>query len=146
MSKSLLRPCLDCAKPVRGKPRCSDCAARVDQAKRIKRPDLHNNNRERERRRRLVADHRATIGDWCPGVPELGRGAHPAANLSADHLVQVAAGGLETGPLIVRCIPCNSARSARVLSRALGQDPPPAEPDITHTALSTGVDNGPAVA
>ena len=145
MSRTLLRPCIGCGRQVRGKARCVDCQGQADRAKRARRPDL-DDAAERKRRARLVADHRATIGDWCPGVPELGRGAHPAANLSADHLVQVAAGGLETGPLIVRCIPCNSARSARVLSRALGQDPPPAEPDITHTALSTGVDNGPAVA
>jgi hypothetical protein len=65
-------------------------------------------------------------------------------------VVEVAAGGLESGPLIVRCGPCNSARSANV-TRAfltmLDPTPPlPAEPNITHTALSTGVDNGPAVA
>jgi hypothetical protein len=74
---------------------------------------------ETERRRRAVADHRATVGDWCPGVPELDRGAHPAANLTADHLVEVAAGGLESGPLVVRCGPCNSARSANVTRRVL---------------------------
>jgi hypothetical protein len=61
-----------------------------------------------------VAAHRATVGDWCPGVPELGRAAHAAANLSADHVVEVAAGGPEDGPLVVRCVPCNSARSANV--------------------------------
>src|SRR5215218_11426463 len=118
MSKQLLRHCIGCGRPVRGKPRCLDCQREQDRAKAAKRPGFKT-HQEAECRRRAVADHRATIGDWCPGVPELGRGAHPAANLSADHLVQVAAGGLETGPLIVRCIPCNSARSARVLSRAL---------------------------
>jgi hypothetical protein len=28
---------------------------------------------ETERRRRLVADHRLTVGDWCPGIED-----HPA--------------------------------------------------------------------
>jgi hypothetical protein len=74
------------------------------------------------------------MGDWCPGVPELGRGAHPAANLTADHVLEVAAGGLESGPLVVRCGPCNSARSARVLSRLLPPDPSPAEQPITDAA------------
>jgi hypothetical protein len=90
---------------------------------------------ETERRRRAVAEHRAAIGDWCPGVPELGRGAHPSANLTADHVIEVAAGGLESGPLVVRCGPCNSARSATIgrnLDRLLNRDPSPAEVDITH--------------
>ena len=42
MSRTLLRACLDCGKQVRGKPRCRDCHARIDQAKRVRRPDLHN--------------------------------------------------------------------------------------------------------
>jgi hypothetical protein len=50
---------------------------------------------ETERRRRAVADHRARVGDWCPGAP--GHPAHPSADLVADHLFEVAAGGLESG-------------------------------------------------
>jgi 5-methylcytosine-specific restriction enzyme A len=137
MSRTLTRACLDCGKQVRGKPRCADCKRQhdrpKDQAKRARRPDL-NRNAEIQRRRRAVAEHRATVGDWCPGVPELGRGAHPAANLTADHLVEVGAGGREDGPLVVRCGPCNSARSAnvtrQVLSRLTATTPSPAEVDI----------------
>jgi len=44
---------------------------------------------ETERRRRLVADHRATVGDWCPGLDQ--HPAHPSADLVADHVVEVAA-------------------------------------------------------
>ena len=135
MTKTLARPCLDCGRAVRGKPRCRDCYAIHDRAKRAKRPTM-STYQEKERRRRAVADHRATVGDWCPGVPELGRGAHPAANLSADHLLEVAAGGLESGPLVVRCVPCNSARSARVLDKALNRDPSQAEHAITHPERS----------
>jgi 5-methylcytosine-specific restriction enzyme A len=112
MSRTLRRRCLDCPTMVRGKPRCTDCQRVRDRAKRARRPDLHADAQERERRRRLVADHRARIGDWCPGVPELRRGAHPSADLTADHLVEIAAGGLASGPLVVRCRSCNSARSA----------------------------------
>jgi hypothetical protein len=107
-------------------------------AKVAKRPD-RKTYAETERRRRAVASWRATVGDWCPGVPELDRGAHPAANLTADHVIEVAAGGLESGPLVVRCGPCNSARSARVLSSVLPHAPSPAEVDIRHP-------DGPAVA
>jgi hypothetical protein len=137
MSSTLIRPCLDCGRAVRGKPRCTDCQRprdqAKDQAKRAKRPDK-NRNAEIERRRRAVAYWRSTVGDWCPGVPELRRPAHPAANLTADHLVEVAAGGLESGPLVVRCGPCNSARSANVTRRVLTSlqvtTPLPAEVDI----------------
>ncbi|HEX8135147.1 MAG TPA: hypothetical protein VF880_17180, partial [Actinomycetes bacterium] len=65
-----------------------------------------------------MAAHRATVGDWCPGVAELGRPAHPAAKLAADHAVEVAIGGPESGPLVVRCPACNNAKAAAALARA----------------------------
>jgi 5-methylcytosine-specific restriction protein A len=115
----LQRSCLDCGKLGRWRTRCPRCSANLERRKVKRRPDLHNDAHERERRRRAVADHRATHGDWCPGVPELDRGAHPAAKLSADHLVEVGAGGDPSGPLVVRCVSCNSARSANVTRRVL---------------------------
>jgi 5-methylcytosine-specific restriction enzyme A len=141
MSRTLLRPCLDCKTTVRGKPRCRDCQARKDKAKAAKRPDLHNDARERERRRRAVADHRWIVGDWCPGWER--RPAHPSADLTADHVREVAAGGRPDGRLVVRCRSCNAARSAHlahlVLSRIMANDPSPAEVSDSHR-------DGPAVA
>jgi 5-methylcytosine-specific restriction enzyme A len=109
MTRSLLRPCLGCGKQVRGKSRCRDCQRTQDQAKYAKRPDART-HAEQERRRRLVADHRATIGDWCPGLAN--HPAHPSADLVADHVVEIAAGGLASGPLRVLCRSENSRRSA----------------------------------
>jgi hypothetical protein len=132
MSRPLLRGCLDCRAATRGKERCVDCQRRRDQAKRAKRPGLKKSS-ETQRRARAVAEWRATMGDWCPGVPELRRPAHPAANLSADYVWEVRLGGPEDGPLVVRCVPCNAARSAvgfRSLSRMLGPDPRAGERDI----------------
>jgi hypothetical protein len=137
MTKSLLRACLDCGRQVRGKPRCNDCKRDRDRAKHARRPDMRSHE-ETERRRRLVADHRATIGDWCPGLA--GHPAHPSADLVADHVVEVAAGGPEAGPLRVLCRSENGRRSARVLTTMLALDPSPAEPAITH------LDDGPVVA
>src|SRR5215207_3508911 len=116
MTRTLLRPCLGCGKQVRGKPRCRDCTAALAAAKRAKRPDL-DDRAERNRRRRLVADHRATVGDWCPGLED--HPAHPSADLVADHVVEVAVSGLATGPLRVLCRSENSRRSARILARLL---------------------------
>jgi 5-methylcytosine-specific restriction protein A len=139
MTRTLTRPCLDCAKPVRGKTRCRDCQTAHERSKRAKRPDL-NNRRERERRRRLVAEHRATIGDWCPGLED--HPAHPSADLVADHVVEVAIGGLATGPLRVLCRSENSRRSANlfgILTAKPAVHPAPAEVGITHS-------DGPVVA
>jgi 5-methylcytosine-specific restriction enzyme A len=148
----LLRGCLDCRTLVRGKSRCVDCQRKRDQAKAKARPDLHNDRTERERRRRAVATWRATMGDWCPGVPELGRPAHPAANLQADHAIEVAAGGPAAGPLVVRCGPCNSARSANVRRAADAALGFPIGAARTTPAQANGrlhpapPDNGPVVA
>ena len=127
MSRTLHRACLDCGKQVRGRPRCGSCTAKRERAKAAKRPTMRTYT-ETERRRRLVADHRATVGDWCPGLED--HPAHPSADLVADHVVEVAIGGLETGPLRVLCRRENGRRSARVLSTVLALDPSPAEVDI----------------
>jgi len=129
MSRSLVRACLDCGRQVRGKPRCSGCTAKQDRAKATRRPAMRT-YQETERRRRLVADHRARVGDWCPGLGD--HPAHPSADLVADHVVEVAAGGPEAGPLRVLCRAENGRRSARVLSRMLGPDPSPAEVSDSH--------------
>jgi hypothetical protein len=132
MSRSLLRPCIGCGRSVRSRTRCVDCQRDQDRAKAGRRPDLHNDARERERRRRVVADHRAMVGDWCPGWER--QPAHLSADLTADHVKEVAAGGRPDGRLVVRCRSCNAARSAhlarRVLSRMMATDPSPAELDI----------------
>jgi 5-methylcytosine-specific restriction enzyme A len=144
MSRTLTRPCLNCGKAVRGKPRCSDCKRTTSQAKRARRPDLDDHH-ERERRRRVVADHRALLGDWCPGWT--GQPAHPSADLTADHVREVAKGGQPDGRLVVRCRSCNSARSAhlahRILTSRTPHHPSPAERPITHRE---GDDPGPVAA
>ena len=139
----LRRACLGCGKLGRWRTRCPRCQAQVDKRKSTRRPALRT-AAETKRRREAVAAHRATVGDWCPGVPELGRLAHPSANLSADHAVEVAAGGSEDGPLVVRCVPCNSARSANVrrpLLAATGATP--AQPNAR--LHSPPLDDGPVV-
>jgi hypothetical protein len=117
MSRSLLRPCLDCGRSVRGRTRCVDCQRHQDRAKAARRPDLHNDALERERRRRVVADHRAMVGDWCPGWEC--QPAHLSADLTADHVREVARGGKPDGRLVVRCRSCNAARSAHLARRVL---------------------------
>ena len=147
--RTLLRPCLGCGASVRGKPRCADCERGHQRAKRARRPDL-DDAAECKRRARLVADHRARIGDWCPGLGQ--HPAHPCADLVADHVVEVAAGGLASGPLRVLCRSENSRRSAW-LATGLGplvaaQRTTPRPPEFPTLLESTdpGAEAGPVVA
>jgi hypothetical protein len=69
------------------------------------------------------------VGDWCPGWER--QPAHLSADLTADHVREVAAGGKPDGKLVVRCRSCNAARSAhlaaRILTRTMATDPRAAE-------------------
>ncbi len=115
---ALKRACLGCGQMVRGASRCKLCALLLERVKTAKRPG-RKTEQARRSNAQLVSDHRATVGDWCPGVPELARPAHPSADLVADHVVEVAAGGAEDSARVVRCRSCNSARSANVRRSAV---------------------------
>jgi hypothetical protein len=69
------------------------------------------------------------VGDWCPGWER--QPAHLSADLTADHVREVAKGGRPDGRLMVRCRSCNAARSAHLAARVLRamqvNDPAPAE-------------------
>ena len=60
---------------------------------------------------RMIARHRGEYGNQCPGY---GRNPHPARDLTADHVVPLAAGGasLDPGNLAVLCRSCNSTKGA----------------------------------
>jgi hypothetical protein len=107
---ALKRTCLHCGRLVRGA--CRPCATNRERAKAAKRPD-RKSNAAKVSNAQLVSDHRATVGDWCPGWER--QPAHPSADLVADHVIEVAAGGDELhARRVVRCRSCNSARSANV--------------------------------
>ena len=88
------RPCLICG-ALSNDSRCPDHQRR-------------RSTMERSRRARAVAAHRARHGNWCPGWH---REPHAADDLTADHIVPVAAGGSESGELQVLCRSCNSRRA-----------------------------------
>jgi 5-methylcytosine-specific restriction enzyme A len=155
MTRTLLRSCLGCGKSVRGRPRCIDCHRDYERAKRAKRPDLYNDAAERRRRAMAVADWRVMMGDFCPGWS--GQPAHPSADLTADHVKEVAAGGKPTGRLVVRCRSCNAARSAHLARRVLAQlsdqrvspirtAPSTPRPPKSRLHTDSAADQGPAVA
>lgn len=68
---------------------------------------------ERRRRRVVVEAWVSVNGLVCPGLPRRGIPPHSVARfsqLSADHVFPVAYGGAEGGPIVVRCLACNSRR------------------------------------
>lgn len=76
--------------------------------------------RERIRRADAVRAHVELNGWVCPGWQ---REAHPAENLTADHVVPVAQGGPQGGELRVLCRSCNSTRgSSMAETRVAGLD------------------------
>src|SRR4051812_3119693 len=107
-----LRPCLGCGRLTPGT-RCTQCARPVEraklEAKRERRPRI--SQAEQQRRADAVARWRVVHGDWCPGWRRPG---HRAADLTADHVVPVGAGGAEGGPLSVLCRGCNGAKGNRL--------------------------------
>lgn len=111
----IARPCARCGRLTPKSP-CTRCQRYQNRehtrSKRQRRPYTAA---ERDRRAAVVAAHRATYGDWCPGVPSLGRDAHASSDLTADHVHAVGAGGSEAGPLEVLCRPCNSAKGFSIV-------------------------------
>lgn len=65
--------------------------------------------KEEYRRHRLIRQHVALYGWMCPGY---NRPWHPSTDLTADHLVPVARGVNEEGPIRVLCRSCNGRRGA----------------------------------
>jgi 5-methylcytosine-specific restriction enzyme A len=93
--------CRNCKQLHTGTGMCNRCRL-AD--RRARRPDMRT---DENRRAQVVAAWRADQGDVCPGwqCPP-----HPAADLTADHIQSVAAGGREDGELTVLCVPCNSRK------------------------------------
>lgn len=67
---------------------------------------------ERRRRQQTIADHLEAYGAVCPGWRREMHETSPF-ELTADHVLAVAAGGAQDGALEVLCRPCNSSKGAR---------------------------------
>lgn len=107
--RSYAVPCLKCGVSTYFGPRCRR-HARPDPPRRSKTPTRTGyTHAEKKRRKQAVREHVARHGWVCPGWQ---RTAHRAYDLTADHVVPVAAGGSQGGPLQVLCRSCNGRKGA----------------------------------
>jgi 5-methylcytosine-specific restriction protein A len=87
----------------------SRCTAHARQSNRSRHNALYNTREWQRLSARVLRAWRGQNGNWCPGYQ---RPAHPAGDLTADHIVPLAAGGapLDLGNLAVLCRSCNSTK------------------------------------
>lgn len=75
--------------------------------------------------RARLAEHRALVGDWCPGWR---RDGHEADVLTVDHIIPISLGGDVFGQTQVLCRSCNSRKSHHDGSQAAKREALP----LTH--------------
>lgn len=94
------------------KGRCEEHARRAERKQRLTVPTKRTLTSSEARRRKTVVEAwRSRYGNVCPGF---GRTPHVATDLTADHIVPIAAGGSPSGRLSVLCRSCNSRKGARL--------------------------------
>ena len=94
----------------------SRCTEHASQSNRSRHNVLYGTRAWQRLSARVIARHRGQCGNWCPGY---GRDAHLAGDLTADHIVPLAAGGapFDPGNVGVLCRSCNSTKGASTADR-----------------------------
>ncbi|HUT78547.1 MAG TPA: HNH endonuclease [Polyangia bacterium] len=89
----------------------SRCTTHARQSNRSRHNALYSTRAWQRLSARVLRAWRGEHGDWCPGYQ---RPAHPAADLTVDHVVPLAAGGapFDIGNTTVLCRSCNSTKGA----------------------------------
>jgi 5-methylcytosine-specific restriction protein A len=97
----------------------SRCTVHARQSNRSRNNPFYQTRTWQRLSRRVIARHRGQYGNTCPGY---GREAHPASDMTADHIVPLAAGGapLDLANLAVLCRSCNSTKGAAVADGGRG--------------------------
>jgi 5-methylcytosine-specific restriction protein A len=94
----------------------SRCTEHARQSNRSRHNALYSTRAWQRLSARVIARHRGQYGNWCPGY---GRDPHPAIDLTADHIVPLAAGGapLDIANCAVLCRSRNSTKGASMVDR-----------------------------
>jgi 5-methylcytosine-specific restriction enzyme A len=87
----------------------SRCTEHARQSNRSRHNALYSTRAWQRLSARVLRAWRGEHGNWCPGHR---RSAHPAADLTVDHVVPLAAGGapFDLGNTAVLCRSCNSTK------------------------------------
>lgn len=90
----------------------SRCTEHARQSNRSRHNALYSTRAWQRLSARVLRAWRGEHGNWCPGYQ---RRAHPAADLTVDHVVPLAAGGapFDIANTAVLCRSCNSTKGAR---------------------------------
>ncbi len=94
----------------------SQCTEHARQSNRSRHNALHGTRTWQRLSARVLRAWRGEHGDWCHGYQ---RSSHPAADLTGDHVVPLAAGGapFDIGNCAVLCRSCNSTKGASEADR-----------------------------
>ncbi|HUW15993.1 MAG TPA: HNH endonuclease [Actinomycetes bacterium] len=89
----------------------SRCTAHARESNRSRRNALYSTRAWQRLSARVLRAWRGQHGNWCPGYQ---RPAHPASDLTVDHVVPLAAGGapFDIANCAVLCRSCNSTKGA----------------------------------
>jgi 5-methylcytosine-specific restriction protein A len=117
----------------------SRCTEHARQSNRSRHNALYNTREWQRLSARVLRAWRGEHGDWCPGYR---RPAHPAADLTVDHVVPLAAGGgpFDIGNTGVLCRSCNSTKGgATARPEAAGVKVPETASPASSTYSTKGV-------
>ncbi len=89
----------------------SRCTKHARQSNRSRHNALYSTRAWQRLSARVLRAWRGQHGNWCPGYK---RPAHPASDLTVDHVIPLAAGGapFDIGNCAVLCRSCNSTKGA----------------------------------
>ena len=89
----------------------SRCTTHARQSNRSRHNALYGTRAWQRLSARVLRTWRGEHGNWCPGYQ---RHAHPASDLTVDHVVPLAAGGapFDIANTAVLCRSCNSTKGA----------------------------------
>jgi 5-methylcytosine-specific restriction enzyme A len=115
----------------------SRCTDHARQSNRSRHNALYSTRAWQRLSARVLRAWRGERGNWCPGYQ---RGAHPATDLTIDHVVPLTAGGapFDIANTAVLCRSCNSTKGASTDRGGVDHGTTRTRPDRAHPLCPRG--------